>query len=98
MGETVSSRGLPSLATVVDRFRDRPRNFECLDGFESVFGVGNPSVPRKVWLLVLLIRKKFLSFCVVGVCVPESGLLFFLDEKERLEKLRFSVAMVQSPS
>ena len=40
-------------------------------------------------------RKKFFSFVEVGVCVPEDSEAGGFLEKERLEKLRFSVAILQ---
>ena len=56
-------------------------------------GVGKPSEPIDVWLPPLFIRKKFFSLVVVGVCVPDAGSpLKCFFEKERDEKLRFSVA------
>ena len=92
----VSSSVFPSLATVVDLLRLRPeRNLEGLEGLDSVFGVGKPSGPRDVWLPLLLMRKKFLSLVEVGVCVPEGSEFTGFLENDRLEKLRFSVAILQ---
>ena len=96
MGETASSRGFPSLATVVDLLRLRlERNLEGFEGLDSVLGVGRPSGPRDVWLPLPFMRKKFLSFVEVGVEVPEPSEFAGFLEKDRLEKLRFSVAMLQ---
>ena len=92
----VSLSGCPSLAIVVERLRLRPgRKRDFWAGLDSVLGVGRPFESMDVWLPLLLMRKKFFNFVVVGVCVPfESPLRCFLEEKERLEKLRFSVAMM----
>jgi hypothetical protein len=72
---------------------NRGRPIPVQTGFDSVFGVGRPSEPIEVWPPPLFIRKKFFSLVVVGVCVPDAGSpLKCFFEKEREEKLRFSVA------
>ena len=93
MGDNASDNGSPSLATVVDRLRPRPgRNLVCLvPDFNSDFGVGRPSTPRAVLLPGLLIRKKFLS--LVGRWLFGDSVPCLLEEKDRLEKFRFSVVM-----
>jgi hypothetical protein len=58
----------------------------------SDLGVGTPSLLRLVLLPWLLIRKKFLSFW--GRWLFIESFECFLEEKERLEKLRLSVAML----
>lgn len=84
MGDICSSNGFPSLATVVDLFRERPRNRDCRFLFSGL-GVDVPSLLSVVLLPRLLMRKKFLSF---GKCpVP---LLCLFEDMERPEKLRFS--------
>jgi hypothetical protein len=52
----------------------------------------------EVWLAPLLMRKKFFSLVEVGVCVPELSVALCFLEKERLEKLRLSVAILQGPN
>lgn len=87
-----SSRGLPSLATVVDRFRViPPRKRDCLKEdlfsdleFEtaSLFALG--LLPR------LLILKKFLS-----LCGKWGEPLVCLDAVDKPEKFRFSEGMFE---
>jgi hypothetical protein len=80
------------------------KNRDCLNDdldsdLDSDFGVGRVSLCQMlVPVLVLprlLMRKKFLS--LVGRWVLES-LECFLEEKERPEKFRFSVAMIVARS
>ncbi len=84
MGDICSSNGFPSLATVVDLFRERPRNRDCRFLFSGL-GVDVPSLLSVVLLPRLLMRKKFLSF---GKC--PAPLLCLVEDVERPEKLRFS--------
>lgn len=79
-----SSKGFPSLATVADRFLERPRNRDwrfLLSDLDTEV----PSLLRLVLLERLLIRKKFLSFGKWPV-----PLACLLDDIERPEKFRFS--------
>lgn len=80
----LSSRGFPSLATVVDRFLWPPRNRDCLkEDLVSDLELVDPSLLRLVLLPRLLILKKFLSLW--GKCEELlDGLLEFP------EKFRFS--------
>lgn len=94
VGDIASSNWFPSLATVVDRLRPREgRNLDCRKvDFDSDLGVGSPSLLRLVLLLWLLMRKKFFSFWGRWVLAESFGCFF--EEKGRLEKLRFSVAIL----
>lgn len=93
-----SSSGLPSLATVVDLFLPIPgRKRDCrkvdLDSdFDSDLGVGGPSLLAMLLLPRLFIRKKFLIFVGRGVV---DSLECFFEEKDKPEKLRFSVDMTE---
>lgn len=81
VGDMPSSKGFPSLATVVERFLPMPlRKRDCL-GLDSVFEVTPFS------LLWLLMRKKFLSFC--GKWLEP----LVLDDVDRPEKFRFSAGI-----
>ena len=81
-----SSNALPSLATVVDRLRPTlGKNFDCRNEL-LLSDFIEPSFFSSL-LGLLLIRKKFLSFCGKGLC--PLGCLF--DDIERPEKLRFSL-------
>lgn len=80
-----SSRALPSLATVVDRFLPPPgKNLDWRN--ELLLSDFKPSVFSP---LPLLIRKKFLSFCGKGLWPLEC-----LLDMEKEEKLRFSLGRV----
>ena len=88
-----SSNGLPSLATVVERFLPRVgMKRDCRnDDLDSDLGVRRPSLFGLLLPPRLVMRKKFLI--LVGRCVLPS-LELFLEEKERPEKFRFSVDMM----
>lgn len=90
-----SSNGFPSLATVADRFLERPRNRDWRF-LLSDLDMEVPSLLIVVLLERLLIRKKFLSFGKWPV-----PLACLLDDIERPEKFRFSegtvVALLEDP-
>jgi hypothetical protein len=91
MGETASSRGLPSLVTVVERLREmcgRKRDWRKPDF--SLLGVAAP-LPSSECLRVsalLLMRKKFLMRCETW---PLEPLTCLLEDSGMPEKVRFSV-------
>lgn len=70
------------------------KNLDCLGGFDSDLGVGNPSLFNVLLLPVLLMRKKFLSFVDTWVFDVSSCDFGFFVPSDNPEKLRFSVAMM----
>lgn len=91
VGETPSSSGLPSLATVCERLRPMwGRNLDWRKlVLESFLGVPGPSSEclRSLLSPLLFMRKKFLIFCETWLLEPFTCLF---DDRGRPEKVRFS--------
>lgn len=101
----LSSKGLPSLATVVERFRWPPKKRDCLkedlfSGLESLV----PSLLRLVLLPRLLILKKFLIRCgkcddpLVCLCEPAEKFRFSDDMRDVFEEVPKSCVILQGES